>query len=292
VRVLAFALLLVLAYIFGIVLAARISLHPPRIPLFSSPGAFGAPQEDIVMEPAEAIVCPGWWVQAENPRAIAILAHGYAMNRAELAPQAYQLWRSGVSCLLFDFRAHGRSRGGCSTIGWRERQEVAAAVALAKERQPGVPLVLIGSSMGSAACAFALATNPELANGLVLDSSYSRLSNSVPGWWRFVGGMPLQVLLWPVLPVAALLAKIQPHKIDVAEALEKIHIPVLVLHGDKDDLATPSEAERNLAALPEDTKAVWFAGCGHTEGRWLQPEVYWNSVDSFIAQLVSQQPKV
>ena len=38
---------LVAIYIAGVVGVAYLSLHPPRIPLFTSPGAFGAPQEEV-----------------------------------------------------------------------------------------------------------------------------------------------------------------------------------------------------------------------------------------------------
>jgi len=169
-----------------------------------------------------------------------------------------------------------------STIGWRERLDVQAAVTAAKDKCPGVPVVLIGSSMGSAACAFALAEEWSLADGLVLDSSYSKLGNAVPGWWRFLGGVPLQVLLWPVLPIAAAMARLNVRRVDVAEALRRVNCPVLVLHGEKDDLAPPSEAERNLASLPAGTKVVWFQGCGHTEGRWVYPDVYWQAVKEFV----------
>ncbi len=277
-------------YAAGLIAMSWISLHPPRIPLFCSPGAIGAPQEEIRIESEPGIELVGWWVEAENPRAVAILAHGYAMNRAELAPLAFQLWRSGVSCLLFDFRAHGKSRGAMSTIGLREKEDVAAAVHFAKNRC-AAPVVLIGSSMGSAASALALGEDLSLAHGLILDSSYSKLSNAIPGWWRFLGGLPLQILLWPVMPMASIMAKINPYKVDVAEALSRLEsTPVLVLHGEKDDLAPASEAERNLAALPAGTRAVWFAGCGHTEGRWLLPELYWAAVAAFIERVVLENP--
>lgn len=283
-------LVLALAYLGAILFVARVSLHPPRIPLFCSPGIFGAPQEEVVLAPEPGIELPAWWVLAENPRAIAVLAHGYAMNRSELAPVAFRLWQSGVSCLLFDFRAHGGAKGGFSTIGWRERADVAAAARCARSKHPDLPLVLIGSSMGSAASAFALAEDGSLAEGLVLDSSYSLLANAVPGWWRFLGGRTLQVFLWPVLPIASLMAGIKPRRIDVAEALRRIDKPVLVLHGDLDDLARRSEADRNLRALPSGSPVVWLGGCGHTEGRWLLPELYSSSIESFIDSIVARGP--
>ncbi len=277
---LGFLLFLYLGVIFVV---AWLSLHPPRTPVFSSPGAFCAPQEEIWLEPEPGIELSGWWVKAENARAVIVLCHGYVMNRAELAPVAFRLWQEGYSCLLFDFRAHGSSRGGICSIGDRERRDVAAACKLARLRAPNLPIILIGSSMGSAAAALALGDEPALADGLVLDSSYSVLKNAIPGWWRFIGGRAAVFLLWPVMSIAALLAHLNPAKVDVREALLKLdHIPIAVLHGDRDDLVVVSEAERNMEALPSSTRITWFAGCGHTEGRWLLPDQYWTAINQLI----------
>lgn len=270
-------------YFLVVVWFAWVSVHPPRIPAFCSPGMFGAPQEDVWIESSDSVVLFGWWVAHERAKGLVVLCHGYCMNRFELAPVAFRLWQEGYSCLLFDFRAHGRSSRSRCSIGWRERKDVDAAVRWARARAPGLPTALVGSSMGSAAAAFALASDPALADAVVLDSCYSRLNRAVPGWWRFVGGTILAILLAPVLPIAGAFARIRPKKVDVARALANIGgTPVLLLHGEADDLASPEEAKRNLAALPGGTQIVWFEGCGHCEFRWVQPERYWSELIGFL----------
>jgi pimeloyl-ACP methyl ester carboxylesterase len=274
------AVVLYAGILFGI---AWVSLHPFRTPLFTSPGALGAPQEEFEIASTDGVHLKSWWVPATGADTVAILCHGYVMNRSELSPLAVWLWQRGISCLLFDFRAHGHSRGGASTIGCREADDVEAAIAEAQRRLPGARILLFGSSMGSAASAFAAARGTTV-DALILDSCYSRLVHASFGWWRFLGGPVLSGLLGPTVLFAGPLAKINPFKVDVAEALSRTSCPALLLHGRCDDLALPSEAERNAAALAERGELVWFDDCGHSEFRWIQPARYYETVEAFLTR--------
>lgn len=276
-------IVVVAIYLVALFAFAWLSVHPPRVPAFCAPGMFGAPQEDVWIEAPGGIRIFGWWVPNTTAKGVVVLCHGYCMNRFELVPVAFQLWQAGYSCLLFDFRGHGRSSRSPCSIGWREREDVLAAVRYARQREPGLPIALIGSSMGAASSAFAVGDQPSLVDALVLDSCYSRLSRAVPGWWRFVGGPVLAILLAPVLPIAGAMARIRPSKLDVASALARSKVPrVLLLHGKEDDLASPAEAERNLVSLGERGEAIWFEDCGHCEFRWVQPERYWRELSGFL----------
>lgn len=270
---------LYLALMFGI---AWFSLHPVRTPVFFSPGMLGAPQENWDIE-SDGLRLRAWWIPADGATTVAVLSHGYLMNRSELAPLAYTLWRRGISCLLLDLRAHGRSQGKQSYLGYREADDVAAAVRAARAEVPGAKIVLIGSSMGSAAGVFAAAKYPGIADALVLDSCYSKLSSAILGWWRLIGGRFLERLLWPTTLFATPIAGFNPFTVDVSVALHRAgEVPVLILHGDKDTLALPSEAERNLAACAGPAEIVWLADCGHSEGRWERPVEYERAVLTFL----------
>ncbi|HVT11214.1 MAG TPA: alpha/beta fold hydrolase [Fimbriimonadaceae bacterium] len=269
---------------FVILLAvALFSLRPFRTPLFISPGILGAPQEEMEIPSTGGVRLKAWWVPAERAQSVAVLCHGYVMNRSELTPVAHWLWQRGISSLIIEFRAHGKTRGGLSTVGFREADDVAAAVAEARRLAPGARVVLVGSSMGSAACAIAMGRGVE-ADALVLDSCYSRLISAAFGWWRFLGGHVLSFFLGPTVLIAGPLAGINPFRVDVAQALSKSAGPVLVLHGRQDDLALPSEAERNIAALGSRAEAVWFDNCGHSEFRWEQPERYYAALEAFLVR--------
>lgn len=269
-------------YVLLLLAISWISIHPFRIPIFLSPGAMGAPQEDIVFESTDGVRLSGWWVESRDSNSVAILAHGYMMNRSELTPVAVSLWKKGFSCLILDFRGHGKSQTVKCGLGYHERFDIKAAVNFARAKRPDAKIVVIGSSMGSAASALAASEDPHLVDALVLDSCYSRLPEAVTGWWRFVGGNLLCLILRPTVWLAMPMVGFNPYRIDVAKALERVHKPILILHGDRDTLALPGDADRNHAACKGETRLVWFQGCGHSEGRWIIPDLYEASLTEFL----------
>jgi alpha-beta hydrolase superfamily lysophospholipase len=215
------------------------------------------------------------------------------MNKSELTPEAVYLWTRGASCLLFDHRGQGRSGGKRCGFGVDERVDIAAAVYEAKRRKPEARIVLIGSSMGSAAIALALADDPSLADAAILDSCYDHFVSASLGWWRFLGGKALMVALAPTVVIAAPFAGFNPFSVSISKALSTFDsVPILFLHGDSDNLALPSEAEHNFNVYRGPKSIVWFEGCRHSEGRWNFPDKYRAAVDQFLEknELICRQP--
>jgi pimeloyl-ACP methyl ester carboxylesterase len=271
-------------YLALLLLIVWVSLHPFRIPIYLSPAALGTPQEEVEIQ-SEGATLRGWWVPAPGDAEplVMVLAHGYMMNRSELVPEAFQFWQRGVSCLIIDQRCHGRSGGKKCTLGYLERHDIAAAVAYARSRAPGAKIGLLGSSMGAAASALAMSHDPSLADVVILDSCYGRLSSATLGWWRFVGGDVLKVILSPTVLVSMPLAGFNPFQVDISRGLAHLKdVPVLFFHGRSDTLALPGEAMRNFEATPGPKEIVWFDRCGHSEGRWEQAEKYHRELFSFL----------
>lgn len=272
-------------YLLAMFLVARFSASPIRLPVYLSPGSLGYPQRDVELHAEDGTILRAWWVDRENPEFVAVLAHGYMMNRCEPVPVAAHLHDLGGASLLVDLRAHGKSRGSRTSLGWLERLDVLAAVREARHRHPGVPLVLWGGSMGGAATAFAAAELEPKADVLILDSVYTSLHDAMQGWWGFFLGGKRQWLLKPSNLFARMLLPKDPKEMDVARALEQAgHPPTLLLYGTRDSLAGPSAIERNRRAAGERVRLVMFEGCEHSEGRWLQPEIYRESVESFLRE--------
>lgn len=278
--------LLIALAAYGLLLVGAVlySAHPTRIPLFFSPGGVGLPQEDVEITTKDGVNIRAWWVPNGRSKRVAILAHGYLMNRCELAPLSVWLWQRGYSCLLLDHRAHGKSGRAKCTVGRDEAMDIEACIAWVQGRSDDAQIVLLGSSMGAAACAFSAAGHPRSIRALVLDGPYSRLVVATLGWWRFLGGSVLQVLMSPTALLAMPILGVNPFSVDVAEALKRLGpIPVLLLHGSHDRLAPPSEASRNLTAC-ENGRLVWMQGCDHAEGRWVQPVAFLGAIEAFLRE--------
>ncbi|MCH8274627.1 MAG: alpha/beta fold hydrolase [Armatimonadetes bacterium] len=269
------------AYLVALVLVALLFLRPARSPIFLSPAALGAPMEEVEFE-CEGLALRGWWVPHEKPCAVAIMLHGYLMNRAENAALAAALNRHGFACLLFDTRASGKSGGRSVGLGWRERKDALAACGFAAQKAPGVKRVLFGVSMGAAAAAFALAEKPDAADALILDSCYHGLASAGIGWWRFLGGWTAAVLLAPVLLVGWPISGVNPFRVNVGRALKRVSKPTLILHGRRDILASPRHAEMNFRAAAGPKKLTWSNRASHAEMRWIEPERYMREMLDFM----------
>lgn len=272
-----------LVYLTILLIVAYAATHPPRSPIFLSPTVFDLEVEDVEFK-SEGMTLRGWWISHPAPRAVAVLVHGYVMNRAENAALASRLHTHGFACLLFDLRACGKSDGVSAGLGWLEAKDVLAACHYSATRHPGIPRLVVGSSMGAAACAFALSQNAEAASALVLDSSYHALSAATLGWWRFIGGTPAMVLLAPTVVVGWPIAGFNPFAANVGKALMKIEKPVLIMHGTKDTLVSPGHAVKNYSCARGPKRLVWFDGASHCEARWTHTERFISEIISFLGE--------
>ncbi len=275
---LAFAVYLAILWV-----VARSALYPPRSPIFLSPAAVGAPTEEVEFQ-SGSLSLRGWWVPFHSPRAVFVMLHGYVMNRAENAWLAAELHKRGFACLLFDSRASGKSDGRKVGIGWPERLDAIAACKEAERRYPGVPRILIGSSMGAAAAGLAVGEDPTCASAVILDSAYHTLPTATLGWWRFLGGTPAAVMLAPVVVVAWPMAGFNPFRVNVGESLKKANLPTLILHGRLDSLVNPVHAVRNRNAAGH-AEIEWFEDAGHSEARWTHPEEFVSRVLRFVERV-------
>src|SRR5580693_3993312 len=86
------------------------------------------------------------WSCDGEPRAIVILVHGLSSTKdhPHVVGLAERLRARSLDVLSYDARGHGESAGLC-TLGDLERNDVAAAVSVARGR--GTPIVLVGASM-------------------------------------------------------------------------------------------------------------------------------------------------
>src|SRR2546423_15638814 len=82
-----------------LILVRWMSIHPFRPPIFIWPGALGKPQEDVEFITSDGTTLRGWWSEVPRAKAVAVLSHGYVMNRCELTPLAAQLVDAGCSAL-------------------------------------------------------------------------------------------------------------------------------------------------------------------------------------------------
>ncbi len=108
--------------------------------------------------PADGLLLRGYeWLPPAAPRGLVLIAHGMAEHAGRYARFAAALNQAGLAAYAFDHRGHGHSAPSAAGLGhfadrdgWnRAVADLAAAGEVARQRHPGLPLLLFGHSMGS-----------------------------------------------------------------------------------------------------------------------------------------------
>jgi alpha-beta hydrolase superfamily lysophospholipase len=184
--------------------------------------------------------------EVDGGGATVVLAHGWGSTYGKMVPVARALLQGGHPVFLFDIRHHGHSPPAPYVTARHFRDDIGAAAREMKGLYPDRPLVLVGHSMGGSTGILA-ATNGAPLQGLVAIGSPADLWEV---WARHLQdrGLPGRLiisLLWPFwrrragVPLRCL----QPEK----EAGE-LQVPLLVIHGDKDESVAVEHAHVLAAA--------------------------------------------
>jgi len=223
----------------------------------------------------------GWWFPREDARGAVVLGHTLRTDRRKMLGRARVLLAAGYAVLCFDFQAHGESPGEVMTFGRRESEDLRAAVDWVRAEAPGLPVAVVGWSLGGAAAV--LAEPPLSVAALVLEEVYPRLEDAVDARLRIRLGWLTPLVKWPLLwqlepRTGVAVADLQP----IAE-VPRITAPILVLAGSVDQ-RTPLDQSRELyAAAPSAEELVVFEGARHQDLLSYDGELWREKVLGFLA---------
>jgi dienelactone hydrolase len=119
----------------------------------------------------------GWFLPGKKGRGAILLMHGIRGSRRNMLGRARFLSQAGYAVLLFDFQAHGESKGKHITFGYLESRDARAAVRFLRHAAPGEKIGLIGVSLGGAAAL--LAAPPLPVDAMVLEMVYPTLHEAL-----------------------------------------------------------------------------------------------------------------
>ena len=246
---------------------ASVIFHPERAALG---GVWRAPRgaEEVWFTTADGVKLYGWLFRAgQRPaRAAVIYFHGNGGNLSYCDWVGEELSGRGFDVLLFDYRGYGRSLG--EPAGERGLYADADAAYDFLTRERGVEprrVVLYGQSLGTAAAAD-LATRRE-CGALVLESGLSSAADMagvvMPWLPRFVRGLT-------------------KNKLDTAGKIGRVGCPVLVAHGDRDEIIPVSQGRKLYDAAPARRRLEIVGGAGHNDLSNVGGEKYLDTLAGFI----------
>ena len=215
---------------------------------------------------------------------VQILFHGYkSSSLLDCSGGSYFADQLGHNAIVVDQRSHGQSDGTVITFGIKERKDCLCWIQYAIKRfGKDVPIILSGLSMGAATVLMVTDLNlPENVKGIIADCPYSspkEIIMKVAKQMHF----PPRLMLPFVWLGGFLFGHFNLFESTAIEAIKNCEIPILILHGDADELVPCEMTQSMLTSGAKDITLETFAGAGHGLSYIVIPDKYEKVVLEFI----------
>ena len=196
---------------------------------------------------------------AGEARAAVLICHGIAETIEHWVPVQQLLAANGVASLVFDYSGYGRSTGRVDC----HQCEADAITAFGRLRElvPGLPIALLGFSLGSGVAAAIVCK--VLASKLVLCASFTSFRKAARSL-----GVPMR------------LVRGMPHVWRTEETLAACGVPVLIVHGERDRLFPVAMASELKSVSGDESELVVVPKLTHNEPFYRPKLDYWGLIIS------------
>ena len=227
------------------------------------------------------------FLPAGTPRAVIVALHGFNDYSNTYSDPGLFFMARGIGLYAYDQRGFGDAPDHGRWVGQRRLiDDLKLVVTLVHRRHPGVPLFIMGDSMGGALVMVAMTeADPPAADGVILTAPAVRgrdtltglqravlavLSTTVP--WFTVTGQGLNVMPSDNIPMLRQLSGdpliIKHTRLDTlrglvdlmdaaSEAAPRLTVPALILAGQRDEIITPVPTCLMLVRLPPRPPGAW-----------------------------------
>ncbi len=271
--------------------------RPMDLHIQTTPSDLGVPYREVVFpaktnSPGKHVDISAWYLPNDKARGIIIFAHGLFRSRQEVLLRAVNLWRYDYAALVFDFRRHGLSSNGKTSLGFLEQQDVLGAISFVKDTlNLQIPLITYGVSMGAAATVLANAES-NAVDALIIDSCFLSFDHTITHHIELWLG-------WPRFPVGSIISALAKWRIgftaqqfDMRIALDGIgERPVLVIGGEVDNRMPPAITRELFDACQGEKQLYLVPGARHGRAYEVDPQVFTDKIDQFLSRVISNKKK-
>ncbi|MEJ2622513.1 MAG: alpha/beta hydrolase [Candidatus Thiodiazotropha sp.] len=216
--------------------------------------------QELYIDTPDGARLHGVLFKSKNPKGLILHFHGNAENMLSMQSVAEPFIHRNYNFLAMDYRSYGKSNGELS----EENLFSDAALFmqhLLKSGWESSEIILYGRSIGTG-IAIQLASKYNI-KGLILSAPFYSLPS-------------LAELHFPLLPVALLLK----YQLDSAKYLTQVKSPVLIMHGDSDQIIPLEQAER-LAKIKGKLVVLKNGRHNNLDGF----DQFWAEIDAFLSIL-------
>ena len=238
----------------------------PTLDVECTPDQLGLNYENVFFNTEDGLSLNGWFVPGTTD-VTWLCFHGNGGNIGHRATEVALLnHHLGVNLLIFDYRGYGNSPGAPTERG--TYRDARAALSYLQERPDIDPkrIIYFGHSLGTAVAVELAVAAPPLA--LILVSPFASVQD-------------MARIVFPLLPSGWLVR----NKYNSLARIGMIQRPLLILHGERDELIPISQAEKLLKAA---NSPKWFQvlpGTGHNDIYETGGQTYWGALERFLAEV-------
>ena len=267
------------------------SIRPKRWSQDKTPAQFSVAFSDISFTSRDGVPLSGWYVPVPHPRGVIVLCHGIDGSRGSMLGNVDMLHRAGFATVLFDFRARGLSGGALCTLGLREPEDIQAAVRWIEHNEDlyGVPIGILGKSLGGASSIMAAARTPEV-RAIIVEAPFSQLDRAVDCNFREIAGIAAPFFAFPTRLAGEVSLGCKGSRVSpVREIAEIAPRPILIV-ADAEDTLFPATETNALFQAAGEPKELWTVpGAGHCGAIDVEPEQYKRRITQFFVTHLKMQ---
>lgn len=230
----------------------------------------GVKREDVFFPTVDGSRLHGWFFDTPGARKTILFSHGNTGNLSGRQNYLLLLIESGASVFIYDYRGYGRSEGEPTIRGICEDGVVAFDYLVKTRGLRHQDVVLYGESLGTAVSCEIGAERK--CGGIILQSGFSSLQKIGNDTMPFTKIYPRMLFPKPLLNSADRMAARNGY-------------PLLVIHGNKDQVVPFAHAEELFERASEPKRFVQLPDCAHSDIWCNSPEMYVEAVREFVCEL-------
>ncbi len=232
-----------------------VATHPPKYITNTAPKDLEWEFEEVSLTTDDGMRLVAWFVSSEQKSdKVVILLHGYPADKANLLNWSSFL-HNDFNLFFLDFRYFGNSEGSYTTIGFKEQQDLKAAIDYLSDKGYN-NIGAMGFSLGGAV-AILTAPKDNRIKAIVSDSSFASIDLMGHQFYQnlFVFKYPLTFLtkFWAQVFLGVNASEIAPEI-----AATRLAIPILLIHSKDDQTISFENALRIQKALQGNPRAEFF----------------------------------
>ncbi len=215
-----------------------------------------------------------------------IAIHGYTGEREHMYAYARFYAEKGYNILTPDMRSHGDSEGKLIGMGWLDKEDVKLWIDYILDIDPEAEIVLHGVSMGGATVMMTSGEDlPDNVKAIIDDCGYTSVWDEFTDEARYL----FHISQFPILYTASAISKVRAgysfQEASAIEQVKKTRIPIFFIHGSEDNFVNTDMVYSLYDACPTQKDLYVVEGAGHGQSLYLDPDLYFDKVFSFIDSL-------